>query len=192
MPSPIGHSFGGIAAWVFFRRRFRAGTLTLFALLWMASVLPDIDYYPLLWGDLRLANLNHQYFTHSLFFAVVSSIGLSIIGKWLIKGQQARVLFIPIFLAALTHIVFDYFTYDGRYPIGIPILWPLEMRFNAPVSLFGGLAKGSLSGVFSLHNLFVIAREIAVGMIILLLTFLSRRYLFPHRHQEQPRGQESG
>jgi membrane-bound metal-dependent hydrolase YbcI (DUF457 family) len=168
---------GGLAAFVYGRRYTRQESFVFFLIVWLAAVLPDIDYYPILWGDLSLANHNHQWFTHSILFSLLSSVVLAIVGKWLLRGTiTAKRLFIPILIAALSHLVFDYLTYDGRYPIGIPLLWPLEARFNSPISIFGGVSKGSFSQIFSIHNLLVILRELLVGgFLVILVWFFSRR-----------------
>jgi inner membrane protein len=176
MPTPVGHSLAGVAAFILgISKRYKGQFITLFLLVWLAAVLPDIDYYPLLWGDLKLANLNHQYFTHSIFFSVLSAILLSIVGKWLLKDTRAIGLFPLMLIAALSHQLMDYLTYDGRYPIGIPLLWPLDIRFNSPVSVFEGVAKGSFADIFSLHNLFVLLREALIGIFLIGLAGLYLR-----------------
>jgi len=190
MPTPVGHTLAGIAVWLFSRAAASRRSLVLLFFLWVAAVAPDIDYFPVFWGDLELANLNHQHYTHSIFFSLLSATALSIVAKWFLPGSTALKLFPLMLIAALSHQFFDYLTYDGRDPVGIPLLWPLDMRFNSPVSVFAGVAKGSFSDVVSLHNAFVIAREILlVGVVVLLGWYAGRRWgnnlRFAHEPKEQ-------
>lgn len=175
MTTPVGHSLFGVIVYLFASRGSRKGLL-LFALLMTAAFLPDFDYFPVLWGDLKLANLNHQWFTHSLLFVFVSGLALAIVGKWLQLGSIAK-LYLFIVAIMLSHLLLDYLTYDGREPKGILLLWPFsDQRFNSPVSVFGGVAKGSFSDLFSLHNLGVVGGELLiVGVPALLLWFYLRR-----------------
>ncbi|MFQ5584838.1 MAG: hypothetical protein ACE5GL_10420, partial [Calditrichia bacterium] len=45
----------------------------------------------------------------------------------------------------LSHLVLDYFSYDGRPPIGIPIFWPLSNEyFMFPNPIFPGILHSLL------------------------------------------------
>lgn len=176
MPTPIGHGLFALALHFAApestpRRRFY-----FFLLLLIAALAPDFDYYPILWGDFQLANLNHQGFTHSLIFCLIAAVPLSIFGAWLACGPALR-LYPWLATAAVSHVFLDYLTFDGRAPYGIPIFWPFtDERFNSPVSLFGGAIKGSLADLFSVHNAGVALREILwLGIPVVLVWFFVRR-----------------
>ena len=186
MTTPIGHSLFAVSLYWLARLRQHGGVILLLVLVFAAMV-PDIDYYPLLWGDLQLANYNHQGFTHSLVFVLLVSVGIALIGQWLGAGKATR-LYPFVVLAAASHLMLDFLTFDGREPVGIPLLWPFsDARFNAPMSIFGGFAKSSFGAMLSAHNLGVIGREILILGIPTLVIWLVARRLLNRRSEALPR-----
>ena len=177
MTTPIGHSLFALSLYWLARLRERGG-LVLLVVLIFGALAPDIDYFPLLWGDLHLANLNHQGFTHSLVFALIVSVGIAIVGSWFGAGKATR-LYPFVLLACVSHLLLDYLTFDGREPVGIPLLWPFsDARFNFTGGIFGGFSKGSFGDIFSVYNLGVIGREILIlGLPTLAIWLLARRVL---------------
>jgi membrane-bound metal-dependent hydrolase YbcI (DUF457 family) len=104
-------------------------------------------------------------------------VALAVIGARIVKTPALRLY--PFVLAAmLSHYILDFLTYDGREPFGIPLLWPFsDSRFNSPLPVFGGFAKGSFSDFVSVHNLGVLAGEVLVlGIPALALWWLAERY----------------
>jgi inner membrane protein len=178
MTTPIGHSLFGLIVYFSMAISERKRSLALLALFLIAVMIPDFDYFPMLWGDLELANLNHQGFTHSLFFAVLIAIALAVIGAKIARISALR-LYPFVLIALLSHYLLDFLTYDGREPFGIPLLWPFsDARFNSPLTVFGGFAKGSFSDFVSLHNFRIVAGEILIlGIPALLLWWLSERII---------------
>jgi inner membrane protein len=176
MTTPLGHGLFALALYLAAPGREPLRRLLFFALLFIAAMAPDMDYFPILWGDFRLANLNHQGFTHSLVFCLLIAVPLAYIGKWLGLGR-ARSLYPWLAAAALSHLLLDFFTFDGREPFGVPLLWPLsDTRFTSGISLFGGVIKGSVADLFSLHNARVMLNEILwLGIPVLLLWLYGRR-----------------
>jgi len=125
----------------------------LLALLMAAAIIPDIDLFPLLWGDMAAANSNHQQFSHSLLFTAAVALLITLAASLLGCGRFLRLS--PYFIAAAwSHLLLDMLTHDSHEPIGIMLFWPFsDTRFNSPVSLFGGLAKSRLEDLISWHNL---------------------------------------
>ena len=185
MTTPAGHSLFAVIVFGLWRM-FNGRRPWLLVFILAAAFLPDLDYFPLLWGDLHLANLNHQGFTHSILFIVLGCLVISILAKWFKQGGVFQ-LFPFILASGLSHLLLDYLTYDGRAPVGIPLLWPLDMRFNSPVTIFGGVAKGSLADLLSLHNLFVVGGEILImGLPALVIWILSERAICRNQNQLDP------
>lgn len=184
MTTPAGHTLFAFIAYLLAPHKGRKESLFLFGVLLFAAMLPDFDYFPVLWGDFTLANLNHQGFSHSILFALLAAIALAYVAGWLRCGKSMQLL--PFILtASLSHLLLDYLTFDGRDPIGIMLLWPFsDARFNSPVSIFGGIIKGSFSDVVSLHNVGVVLQEILVlGPVALVVWFIAVRVLNPGRDQ---------
>lgn len=161
MTTPIGHSLTGIAVFLTTAGSEQRKSFMLFALIMAAALAPDIDYFPILWGDLLSANAGHQGFTHSLIFSTSTALILAAAAALLKLGRYLPLL--PFFIAsAWSHLLLDLLTYDGREPVGIMLLWPWEQRFHSPLEIFGGFAKGSFADMVSWHNFTVVAGEIMI------------------------------
>lgn len=184
MTTPVGHTLFAFIINLTAPRKGRKESLLLFGVLVLAALVPDFDYFPVLWGDFTLANLNHQGFTHSVFFALLASVALAYVASWLGCGKPAR-LFPFVFSASLSHLLLDYLTFDGRDPVGIMLLWPFsDARFNSPVSVFGGIIKGSFSEIVSAHNVGVVLQEVLVlAPVAFLVWIIAIRVLKPGRNQ---------
>lgn len=184
MTTPVGHTLFAFIVHLTAPHKGRKESLLLFGVLVIAALAPDFDYFPLLWGDFTLANLNHQGFSHSIFFALIAATALAYVAHWLGCGKTSH-LFPFVFSASLSHLLLDYLTFDGREPIGIMLLWPFsDARFNSPFSVFGGIIKDSFSEIVSLHNLGVVLQEALVLFpVVLLVWFIAVRFLKPGRNQ---------
>lgn len=174
MTTPVGHSLFALILFLATRPGGRA--IVLLVLLAVAALLPDMDFYPLLWGDFQGAARNHQELTHSIVFVLISAAVLTWLGKRLQCGR-AVVLFPLLLAAAGSHLLLDFLTEDSRNPIGIPLLWPFsEERFHSQVVIFGGVIKSSLSDLVSWHNAGVVLWEIIIlGSIAAALWFFRYR-----------------
>jgi len=165
--TPIGHALAGYAVSRFSGPSSDAGRGSLIWLCIIMSIAPDLDFLPgIIMG--RPA-LYHHGITHSLGFALLVSLTIAIcyaLGGW----SFPAILTLSCF-AYSSHLVLDFFGYDGRPPYGIPLFWPLSSEyFMSPVPLLWGVhhvrsTSGSIAewfdGIFSLHNVGAIAIEMA-------------------------------
>jgi inner membrane protein len=144
----------------------------------MMSLAPDLDFLPgIIMG--RPA-LYHHGITHSLGFALLVSLTIAIFSA--LRGRPFPVVFTSSCFAYTSHLVLDFFGYDGRPPYGIPLFWPLSSEyFMSPVPLLRGVhhvqsTAGSIAewfdGIFSLHNVGAIALEIAIVAPIAWLAYM--------------------
>jgi inner membrane protein len=173
--TPIGHSLAGFIVFLFARLRELRHPLALFLIILAVAFAPDIDYLPILWGDLSTAHAWHQGFTHSLLFTGAAALAAAVAAAAF--GISPMLRFLPFALgAAWSHLLLDFLTYDGREPVGILLFWPWGQRFHSPVEVFGGFAKESFAAMVSLHNLYVILREVVIlGAVALLLWWVLAR-----------------
>jgi inner membrane protein len=164
--TPIGHALAGYAVYRFSGPAPDAGRVSLLWLCVIMSVAPDLDFLPgIIMG--RPA-LYHHGITHSLGFALLVSLTMAIF--YALRGWSFPAIFMLSCFAYSSHLVLDFFGYDGRPPYGIPLFWPLSNEyFISPVPFLWGVhhvqsTSGSIAewfdGIFSLHNLGAIALEI--------------------------------
>ena len=169
LSSPIGHSLAGYAVYAFKYRTLRLKDAKLVLLTLLAANLPDLDFLPgLLVGT---PNVYHHGISHSLGAAVVCSAGLALIARRI--GFRSFKGFFLFFLALYgSHLLLDYISIDEKYPLGIPLLWPLtDARYLLPHPILPPIHHAlrdhaSLSqfvdDVFSLHNVFAMLLEAAI------------------------------
>ncbi len=174
MTTPAGHALMGLAVFLATPGGGRRRGLILLGLLLAAALAPDVDLFPLLWGDLDAANQLHQGITHSLLLAGAAAALLTLAASAL--GCGSPLLLLPFFLAsAWSHLLLDLLTGDSREPIGIPLLWPFSgAHFSSPVSIFGGVIKGRFEHLLSWHNLTVVAGELLVLVPLVAALWLLR------------------
>ena len=131
----------------------------------VSAILPDIDV--ITFGYIPYESVfGHRGFTHSIVFAVIWSLGLTLLfGK-----QRKRIYYLVLFFATLSHGIFDAMTTGGR---GVGFFIPLE---NSRHFLPWRVIQVSPIGVqefFSEWGLSVILSElkyIALPCIIILIT----------------------
>jgi len=184
LPSPIGHSFGAYAPIVLLQPDLLQNRERHSIALGMAfffGSLPDADF--IVAHFTRIPYLQHHYFSHSIAFSLL--IALAIYGTAVILRTANKFqVTLMLWLAYLSHLIMDYFTEDGSYPYGIPLLWPLTSRhFVAPVQIFLSIHRGEWQDIASLHNLAAIAIEIAVMLPLALVA----RYVAGKRNVISPR-----
>lgn len=180
MPSPVGHSLIGLAvglAWLVPRQPAR----DLLPTLWRQRLplagavalanAPDVDYLPgLFTGDW---NACHHFYTHTPGWCALVAAGVWCLGR-AFAGWSGRHL---AWLLALTlsHLAADFVTADGRPPIGIMALWPLEDGFHiSPVTLFWKLHKRDLADALQWHNAAAVLVEVAWTLPLVALALLAR------------------
>ncbi|OWY40225.1 hypothetical protein CEK28_05720 [Xenophilus sp. AP218F] len=103
------------------------------------SLLPDLDH-PKSWLGRRLPWISrpiaylfgHRGITHSLFaVAGIFYVCTACLHEWGINLGQAMPLVLGLCVGYASHLVGDWLT-----PAGIPLLWPIRIRFRAPLMLF--------------------------------------------------------
>lgn len=171
MCSPIGHSLTGLIYYYIFNKGYNLFRHWKEVLLYLFFAnLPDIDFIPLLWADIDLANSWHHTYTHTLGFAIICSCL-----TYLFRKKERLKFSLIVFLLVYTHIVMDCLTYDSSKPYGVQIFWPVaNFYFYSGCSIFASLNKKTLGNLFSWSTLITMASEIMkLGPLVLIL-FLYR------------------
>ena len=162
MASPVAHALGAYACLVTLRPEVVADPRKHKIAIAAAAILG-----PLADADFFVARFTvnpafqHHYFTHSIPFLCVFFLFCYL----LLRIFRADALNLAMLGAAAysTHLLLDYFTQDGSYPYGIPLLWPFtDHHFLAPVELFRSIHRGSWRTLFGLTNVKAAACEIAL------------------------------
>lgn len=171
MCSPIGHSLIGLIFYYIFNKTYNLFQQWKEVLLYVFFAnAPDIDFIPLLWGNINTANNWHHTYTHTIGFAIICA-GI----VYLLKRKDKLKLAAIVFLLVMTHLVIDYFTIDSRYPYGVMLWWPFSNQFfHASHPIFLPLKKGTIGSLISWLNLRTAASEIITFGPILALLFLLR------------------
>lgn len=165
MSTPIGHGLFGLclsaAKGDVVRRRLRWVLLALFI-----PITPDLDFMPgVIVGD---ANRYHQQISHSLAAAVAVGVFAALVLRtrtpnWRRDGSYVFVLY-------LSHLIMDFFVYDGRPPYGQPLLWPVvDAHFQSPWTPLRGIRHGVPGQDFAgvVHEIVSVQNVRAVGREIL-------------------------
>lgn len=100
----------------------------LFVLGIFLSVAPDLDVIGFQYGIKYESQWGHRGFTHSLFFAFLVSLCLTLFSNFL-KAKHLSV-FLFTFVSMISHGILDAFTSGG---LGIEFWWPFnETRYFFP------------------------------------------------------------
>ena len=176
MPSPVGHILLAFAISGVPKPR-DVFTRWWPVLVLFAAIAPDLDFLPgIVIGD---PNRFHHGPTHSITAAVVFTVVIALLFRSLSKAQM-----LVLFLVYAGHVLADTLARDLGAPYGVPLFWPFDSHYYiAPVTLFSNFSHGThndgLSGViqdiFSVHNLWTVAIEIAILGPLLWLTERYRR-----------------
>ena len=173
MSSPVGHSLAGYAVYAFRYRTLRLKDAKLVLLALLAANLPDFDFLPgLLVGT---PNVYHHGISHSLSAAVVCSAGLALIARS-IGYRSFKGLFLFFLALYGSHLLLDYISIDRKYPLGVPLLWPLsDASYLLPHPILPPIDHAPhdhaslgqfFEDVFSLGNVFAMLLEAAILMPI--------------------------
>jgi inner membrane protein len=180
MASPLGHGLMGLLVY----RQFSFGGLrekwNFLLVCLFCAMAPDLDILPgLLVGQ---PNLFHHGVTHSLGFALLFALALSLIYG---RGRALLRLFGVFVALYCSHLFLDYITIDTSLPYGAPFLWPLsDAYYLAPFAFLPDIHRSSesnlvfLVSLVNLHNLFAAFVEI---LIFAPLMFASRITRFSRR-----------
>ncbi len=169
MCSPIGHSLLGLIYYYIFNKGYNLFRHWKEVLIYLFFAnLPDIDFIPLLWGDIDLANNWHHTYTHTLGFAIICSCL-----AYLFRKKERLKFSLIVFLLVYTHIIVDCLTYDTRDPYGVRIFWPFsDFYFYSGCPIFAPLKKLTMASLFSWFNVKTMGSEILkLGPIVLILFF---------------------
>lgn len=132
----ITHGF--FASLLSFLWRDKKTKFTVFISIFLASILPDIDF---IFGDRGSGMFTHRGITHSLFFAAITGAAFSALFLSFVKSfGQTILLMLIFFLASASHIGLDLLT-DATY--GVCVFCPFdEERFLSPITLFSSYSTG--------------------------------------------------
>ncbi|WP_298900235.1 metal-dependent hydrolase [uncultured Psychroserpens sp.] len=138
-----------------------------------SAILPDLDILAFKFGVDYLHPLGHRGFTHSILFALIWSVLLSVF-----FGKTRKLIFaIVLFLSTISHALLDAMTTGGE---GVGFFIPFEnSRYFFPFRIIKVSPIG-IEKFFSEWGLQVIMSEIkyiGIPCIIILLTF----YMFRKR-----------
>lgn len=131
MPSPVGHSLGGlIAAFLVNSFARRPGlTLPLLAAAAVISVTPDLD---LLTGS-------HRTYSHS-----IGAVFIVFLVSWMAFRHRASSVAAAVVLAAAygSHLVLDWLSKDTSHPAGLTALWPFTSTYyKSGLDVFGEISR---------------------------------------------------
>jgi inner membrane protein len=94
----------------------------------LCAMLPDADVIGFKLGIAYTSALGHRGFTHSILFAAVLALGLSL-APWRWQARRLHV-FLFLFVATASHGVLDAMTTGGE---GVEFFWPFdEQRYFLP------------------------------------------------------------
>ena len=182
MSLPVSHEMAGLSlglAWVLPRGRVADWTRAIkarFGFLLMTLFLamaPDLDIFPgLLSGHL---NAFHQGLTHTAGWCLLFAFGMY--ACWHAfhpeDGWRCWLFFSAV---ALSHLLVDFMTEDGRLPYGIMAFWPLSNQyFISGLSMFLGPEKATFRALFQWHNAKVMLVD-ALWCLPLLLAVLAWKW----------------
>ena len=111
---------------------------TVFILIFIASILPDIDF---LFQERESRMFGHRGFTHSILFALFTAGLFTLISSSLVKSFWRRLLlFTLFFLASASHSCLDAMTQSAY---GVCFFCPFnEERYFFPFTPFSSIAAG--------------------------------------------------
>ncbi len=167
MASIFGH---GMAAYTLSKVvQYKASTL-LIILAIVSSILPDIDVLAFQLGIPYEAPLGHRGFTHSILFAIIWSLILSLLfGK-----KQKLLFFIVLFLSTISHGLLDALTTGGK---GVGFFIPFDNeRYFLPYQVIKVSPIG-IDNFFSTWGMKVILSELKYIFLPCIIVLISLRFL---------------
>jgi len=163
VPTPIGHSLGGLA--VYLAARWPEKDWFLLGAVVVSALLPDLDFAITPFAGQSY----HHYFTHSLgftaLFAGIAYLVMKRVGRKS-PGRDAAI----VTAAYLSHIILDVLTTDTTSPFGVQLLWPFSNAFFiSPVTPFAAVWRGRVTIVFGAHNWMAAGIEVLILLPVVAL-----------------------
>jgi inner membrane protein len=184
MATPLGHSLAGYLVYRGLARCNPEDSKLFLVLCVSLAITPDLDFVP---GILEgTPALYHQGISHSLVFAVVAGLIVSL-GYQIYSSQKGAMLanWGLFTLSYMSHLLIDLVGPDKRLPYGIPLFWPVtDATYLSPIKIFLGVrhAKSTststsewLSAIVDPHNLGALSIEVAVLLPWILLVVYAQR-----------------
>ena len=182
MPSPVGHTLGGLALTVLLLLPLRQAARSFAGWLWDHKVLlaggfilanaHDLDYLAGIGGNLNHA---HHWYTHTIGWTFLLSIAGFIILRRKTELPPAR-CFAACLLIATSHILLDLLSRDFSEPRGIMLAWPFssEFLYSHEHTLFLNLQKSTVADLFTVHNLRALILEAVLMLPFLIMALYMR------------------
>jgi membrane-bound metal-dependent hydrolase YbcI (DUF457 family) len=177
MCTPFAHALAGYSVLVLGEPRLSAtlrSNLHALGAGFVFGSMADADFLVAYYT--KVPELQHHFFTHSIFFTLVIGVATYLFLRIFL---QEKVLRSALILTAAygSHLILDYFTHDGSPPIGIPLFWPFtDLHFVAAVDIFLSIHRGSMQALFGAHNFTALFREaLILGPVALLAYHHSRK-----------------
>ena len=206
LPSPVVHSLAALALDWFGRRGRLSGSATkpaaspeeargtalrMVAALVVAGNAADFDFLPgILIGE---PGLFHHGPAHSLFAAAVFGALAAPFARW-IGFDSVRRCGVVMALAFASHVFLDMMATDDGWPSAVPLFWPIsnEMIY-LPLGLFVAIrvdpgVDGFIQSLLSAHNAHALLWEVAIVIVALALTRVTRPALSPPAHSPSTAG----
>jgi len=175
MPTPIGHTFLGLATIAIASKRGEKplimGNLKLSAFCVIMAGLPDIDFIQWDGAGIIITGLYHHGITHSIGFALMVSALAALVAKLVKRGDWLWFGGLTLALV-MSHVIADIFMIDG-YPqngVGIPLLWPISDAYYI-VPLIPGMDR---SNIFSMASVLGLLLEIFIFGGIFVGVYIAR------------------
>ena len=137
----------------------------------IASIVPDADVIAFRFGISYASEFGHRGFTHSIVFAVFLGL-IAVLFSGYFKAKR-HIIFLMIFIGAVSHPFLDAFTNGG---LGVAIFWPADIaRYFWPVTPIEVSPIGA--GFFSSRGLDVLLSELFWVWIPAVIIVLLSKYL---------------
>ena len=177
MCTPFAHGLAGYSVLVLGEPRLAAdfrSNLRAMGAGFVFGSMADADFLVAYYT--KIPELQHHFFSHSIFFTLAIGAVTYLLLRALIHTGVFRTALL-LMAAYGSHLLLDYFTHDGSPPIGIPLLWPItDTHFVAPVELFLSIHRGSLQALLGPHNFTALFREaLILGPVAALVYYRARR-----------------
>jgi len=166
MPSPLGHAIAGIAAGWVATSPFPVVRQRVVQAAWLAglAMAPDFD---LLIG-------RHSGETHSLGAAALAASAAAV-WRWPVAATRWRI-WLAAFLAWSSHPLLDALSPDNSPPIGVMAFWPVSHAYlQTGLAVFAPIWRWPFTQRMLRHDVYAVAREIAILTPILIAIFFLRR-----------------
>ena len=167
MATPIGHALIGGICYFTGNRSHTVDVPVLLVYILFANA-PDLDFLPgILVGN---PGAFHHGISHSLGFgALFAGVVATILTMTWQRFASYGLLKLALvgFLLYVSHLAVDFVTLDNSIPYGMPLFWPFSNDYvHAPIYIIPNVLHSS--DVFSLHNVNVAFKELAIFGVPLL------------------------